>query len=531
MLKLLTLILLVMGLLVIVPVAFSSHEVCPPGFTEVTAEGDTKCMPISETSDIGPLQQELKFELADYRETIELTIDRENFGTTTTVLLTSRNHQDLLVDPRILTKLFKAEDVLNLKLTTAYNCGIPEMVIDPDLACVKLDIRRDSLGNTLDEIKKNSRTISDRILNVGDNPDDTDFPYFLGIGLDFHSILLGTKVETSIDQEKQTVTYSDENIVTVNYVFKRYPAEQLFDLLLNFVVNDNISERGGFIDTAKELLQKSTYSTLDFTLIRIGPAEIQREINISFGKNVDKETIEGSISPMDLIQVNEINRSDYFSDGFYPLNSIIRVLIIGDENLQIKKINTNMKQQLESIDDLTDPGWFFISKSGSKIDARYIFGQESSVSEKNLILSIGSYSETDEIIVGEVGGGGCLIATAAFGSEMAPQVQFLREIRDNTVLQTESGASFMTGFNQFYYSFSPAIADYERENPVFKEAVKLSLTPLLTSLTLLQYADIDSESEMLGYGIGIIMLNIGMYLLAPAVVTLKLVKKYRKINF
>ena len=113
--------------------------------------------------------------------------------------------------------------------------------------------------------------------------------------------------------------------------------------------------------------------------------------------------------------------------------------------------------------------------------------------------------------------GGCLIATAAFGSEMAPQVQFLREIRDNTVLQTESGSAFMTGFNQFYYSFSPTIADYERENPAFKEAVKITLTPLLTSLTLLQYADIDSESEMLGYGIGIILLNIGMYFVAPAV--------------
>jgi hypothetical protein len=118
-------------------------------------------------------------------------------------------------------------------------------------------------------------------------------------------------------------------------------------------------------------------------------------------------------------------------------------------------------------------------------------------------------------------GGGCLIATAAFGSEMAPQVQFLREIRDNTVLQTESGSAFMTGFNQFYYSFSPAIADYERENPVFKEAVKIVLTPLLTSLTLLQYADIDSESEMLGYGIGIILLNIGMYFVAPAVLIMK----------
>ena len=121
--------------------------------------------------------------------------------------------------------------------------------------------------------------------------------------------------------------------------------------------------------------------------------------------------------------------------------------------------------------------------------------------------------------------GGCLIATAAFGSEMAPQVQFLRELRDNTILQTQSGTSFMTGFNQFYYSFSPAIADYERENPAFKEAVKITLTPLLASLTLLQYADIDSESEMLGYGIGVILLNIGMYFVAPAVLIMAVRKR------
>ena len=113
-------------------------------------------------------------------------------------------------------------------------------------------------------------------------------------------------------------------------------------------------------------------------------------------------------------------------------------------------------------------------------------------------------------------GGGCLIATAAFGSEMAPQVQFLREIRDNTVMSTQSGTAFMTGFNQFYYSFSPYVADYERENPVFKEAVKVTLTPLLTSLTLLNYVEVDTEEDMLGYGISIILLNIGMYFVAPA---------------
>ncbi|MFP6578120.1 MAG: peptidylprolyl isomerase, partial [Candidatus Nitrosopelagicus sp.] len=70
-----------------------------------------------------------------------------------------------------------------------------------------------------------------------------------------------------------------------------------------------------------------------------------------------------------------------------------------------------------------------------------------------------------------------------------------------------------------------AVADYERENPVFKEAVKITLTPLLTSLTLLQYTDIDSESEMLGYGIGIILLNIGIYFVAPAVVIMVVRKR------
>jgi hypothetical protein len=122
-------------------------------------------------------------------------------------------------------------------------------------------------------------------------------------------------------------------------------------------------------------------------------------------------------------------------------------------------------------------------------------------------------------------GGGCLIATTAFGSELAPQVQLLREIRDNTILQTKSGSAFMTGFNQLYYSFSPTIADYERDNIIFKEAVKLTLIPLLTSLTLLQYTDIDSESEMLGYGISIILLNIGMYFVAPAVLVTKIRKR------
>jgi hypothetical protein len=137
-----------------------------------------------------------------------------------------------------------------------------------------------------------------------------------------------------------------------------------------------------------------------------------------------------------------------------------------------------------------------------------------------------------DIVVGEASaqpvnpteeeGGGCLIATAAYGSEMSPQVQLLREIRDNQLMNTESGTAFMSGFNELYYSFSPIIADMERESPIFKEIVKVGLTPMISSLSLMENA--NSESEVLGLGLSVIMLNLAMYLGVPAFGIIKVIQ-------
>ncbi len=120
-------------------------------------------------------------------------------------------------------------------------------------------------------------------------------------------------------------------------------------------------------------------------------------------------------------------------------------------------------------------------------------------------------------------GGGCLIATATYGSEMATEVQQLRELRDNQLLNTESGTAFMGMFNDVYYIFSPVIADYERENPLFKEAVKLVITPMISTLPLMENA--ESESEVLGIGLSVIALNLGMYLGIPAIVIIGIRKR------
>ena len=152
----------------------------------------------------------------------------------------------------------------------------------------------------------------------------------------------------------------------------------------------------------------------------------------------------------------------------------------------------------------------------------YTLKEWTDVSTFSKNVSTESVKETTSVKSGN--GGGCLIATAAYGSEMSPQVQLLREIRDNQLMNTEAGSAFMGTFNDIHYSFSPIIADYERENPYFKEAVKITITPMISTLSLMQNAETDSE--VLGIGISVIMLNLGMYLGVPAIVIITIRKKF-----
>ena len=152
----------------------------------------------------------------------------------------------------------------------------------------------------------------------------------------------------------------------------------------------------------------------------------------------------------------------------------------------------------------------------------YTLKEWTDVSTFSKNASTESAKETTNVKSGN--GGGCLIATATYGSETATEIQQLRELRDNQLLQTESGTAFMNTFNDIYYSFSPIIADYERENPLFKEAVKITITPMISTLSLMENA--ESESEVLSIGISVIMLNLGMYLGVPAVVIVGIRKRF-----
>ena len=122
----------------------------------------------------------------------------------------------------------------------------------------------------------------------------------------------------------------------------------------------------------------------------------------------------------------------------------------------------------------------------------------------------------------------CIVASAAHGSELAPEVQFLREFRDRTVMATFAGAQFMRIFNNFYYSFSPAIAHYVKASPYIAAAARSIMCPLLLSLHAAASAlpALSANPEIALPFIGILAsCIIGIMYLAPAIVAVSILRK------
>lgn len=149
---------------------------------------------------------------------------------------------------------------------------------------------------------------------------------------------------------------------------------------------------------------------------------------------------------------------------------------------------------------LSGSGTVRLSASGLPSDATFKFNPEVVMPDatSSLIINAGSSTGAFTVVVRgtsnssvktatftlnvAAGESRCIIATAAYGSELDPHVSKLRSFRDNVVMGTYAGSRFMTVFNAFYYSWSPHVADLIRENDVLASIVRGSILPLLSSL-------------------------------------------------
>ncbi len=311
------------------------------------------------------------------------------------------------------------------------------------------------------------------------------------------------------------------------------------------------------IDEITNTAYVTNWETNDVTVINTETNEVIGDLNTGFVPDqmaIDPENRRLYITHLASPHVSIIDLRDNTIEGEIKLkgpthaiavdtkNNLLHVTYTPDSPLtgsaflnQIEFIDTKTNEIVESFELEDNPFVIKIDSENQKLYATIInqgtviaVDLEANEGYQQLVTSQSEESSQELDMTDNVdNGGGCLIATAAYGTELAPQVQLLREIRDNTVMSTESGVAFMTGFNTLYYSFAPAVADMERENPMFQEAVRAFITPMISTLSIMSLAEDGSEAEVLGLGISVIALNLGMYIAAPALVGFTVNKRLR----
>ena len=81
-------------------------------------------------------------------------------------------------------------------------------------------------------------------------------------------------------------------------------------------------------------------------------------------------------------------------------------------------------------------------------------------------------------VVSTSGGGGCFVATAAYGSALEPEVMALRRFRDRHLVTNAPGRSFVA----LYYRYSPAAAEVIARHPSLRFAARVALTPVVLTV-------------------------------------------------
>ena len=120
------------------------------------------------------------------------------------------------------------------------------------------------------------------------------------------------------------------------------------------------------------------------------------QIRISVENPIESE-MEGTITkinPLEFFNIENLNRSDYFSPGNYPLNSIFQIVILENDETNVSDVRGNIipTQMIDGIEipiEITKKGWIFDPQKGEQIQGKYIFGESTSVNENELKFSLG----------------------------------------------------------------------------------------------------------------------------------------------
>ena len=318
-------------------------------------------------------------DLATFQETAQVIVDKTISGNiSASVTLQSTSIQEIKIPVELENKIREDSRVKSIIFTNHDECVFGVV----DQSCIMINVQRDPDAKGIIEIQDAAKEIGEQYIDEVNEAFDTN--------AEMHSVFVHADDEVNRALETSGAV-SGRGMVSVVYTLPMEDTSSMYEKISTMLVPRMIREAGGFYDIASNLSYDEN-AKMTFSLIPLDSKSLlQIKLSVDY-KDAAKEL--SQINPMKFLKTDEITRSDYFSEGFYPLNSIIQVVVLSPEdtgvsNIQGNELDTQIVDGEKIPTELTKNGWVFDPRQGQKIQGMYIFGENMKIDQDELIFTLG----------------------------------------------------------------------------------------------------------------------------------------------
>ena len=333
--------------------------------------------------------------LATFQEIAQIIVDKSiSQNVIASITLQSTSIQEIRIPPELEQKIRESDRINAIVLTNHDKCVLGVV----DQSCIMINVERDFADNGIIAIQDSTKEIAELYIDEINQAFDTDAK--------FHSVFIHSNDDINEALETSGVI-SGTGTISAVYTMPMEDTNSMYEKISAILLPKIIREGGGFYDVAKDLSFEEN-SEMKLSLIPLDSKSLlQLKLSVNYA---NKAPTISEISPLEFLKVENLKRSDYFSSGLYPLNSIIQVVVLSSENTNVSDVKGNIVPT-QIIDnekiptDISKEGWVFDPEEGQRIQGKYIFGEKASVSKEELKFSLGGAQlqvkkvEFDESIV------------------------------------------------------------------------------------------------------------------------------------
>ena len=336
--------------------------------------------------------------LATFQESAQIIIDNKiNYESITSITLSSSNIQEILIPMELEQKIRENQRIQAVIITNQNNCVLGVY----DQSCIIINIERNPEDKGIFAIQDSTREIADLYIDEVNQVFDTNAKFF--------QVYIHTSDEANQALDTSGII-SGSGIISAVYTMPMEDTSSMYDKLSTMLLSKSIRNGGGFYDTAN-ILSTNQNAKMSFSITPLeSKSLLQLRISVDSPITGQMEGVTPKISPLEFFNIENLNRSNYFSSGNYPLNSIFQIVIISNDETNVSDIKGNIipTQKLDGIEmptDITKKGWIFDPQKGETIQGKFIFGESTSINKNELKFSLGGNNiqskeiELDESIV------------------------------------------------------------------------------------------------------------------------------------